>query len=116
MRSIHLEPQKAADRQLILSNCHPLESTNARIRLSGRRPIDFVLQCGDQELQRIRARPGHARRRHHAQPELADHLLRGLGTGYRIRDVEILERQVAGQQLVVVAHNAVALDYRGQLL
>ena len=63
---------------------------------------------------RARRRPAAAsRRRHHAGAHLPDHLLPGLGAFRNVRQVRVLERQLARFGAVVVTGDAVGLDQCG---
>ena len=112
------ESEQVIDGPLVLVAVQPLERPVAGIRILGGRLVHHGFQRLDQRRERPRFGPADPRRGHHVGPQLADHLLGALGlfrTGRRRGDVEILQREVAGQHAVVVTCPAVALHDPGQL-
>ena len=109
---VDLEPQKLADRALVLGTVEPLEAPDARNRVRRGGAVNPGLELGDQRGQRVATRTWHPRRWHHPHLQLPDHLLRRRRLRHRVRDVEPHQRQVAGAHLVVVANHTVPLNHR----
>ena len=68
-----------------------MQDGRARVGAGGRRAIERVLQLRGDTIQRRAVGPGCAARRHHARPQLPDHLLP------RVRVAPDLRRHRAGQ-------------------
>ena len=113
---IDLDSQQFADGRRVLCPIQPLEGSDTRVGMASVGFIDVLFKRLYQGKQDIRLWTRHARRRHHAGAQLADHAFRELGIVGRALDREFGERDVAGQQRVVVADLAVGAHDRGQLL
>ena len=64
----------------------------------------------DERLERVARRTRRAGQRHHLRAQLSDHLLRRRQLLVGRGDVELLERQIAGHQIFVMAILAIRLD------
>ena len=111
---VDVEIQKVADRASVLGPVEPLERAETRIGIPCRGLVDERLQGFHQSQKRVGARPRRPWKGHHAGPELHDHLLGRLGQLGSTGDLEVGERQVAGEHHVVVADHAVLPDDRRQ--
>ena len=111
---VDVEIEQVLDRAFVLGAVQALEGAGAGIGVGRDRGVHAVLERADQELQRVADGPGHPRRGHHPRAQLEDHLLHGLGARRKVVDVEAGEGQVAGQERVVVADLAIALNDRGE--
>ena len=80
--------------------------------LGGGCAIDCALEVADESFERRGVRARHASRRHHAGAHLPDHLLPGLGGLRNVRQIRVLERQLAGLRAVVMTRDAVRLERR----
>ena len=109
---IDVELEQVLDGARVLGAIQALERAAAGIRIGLRVRIDRGLERANETLIDRRLGPRHARRRHHARLQLADHALGDVGFLADLGDVERRERQTAGAILVaiVVATDAVLLD------
>ncbi len=85
-----------------------MQLRNAEARLLVR--IDRLLERMDERLHRRRIRTLLARRRHHADAQLLEHLLGDLGVVERLRRIEELELQATLVVGVVVAAEAILVE------
>ena len=113
---VDLDAQQFADGRRVLGPVESLESPHPGVGMAPVGVVDVLLERLDQREQHFGFRTGHARRRHHARAQLADHALRERGVVGSALDGELGERDVAGQQRVVVAHLAVGAHDGGELL
>ena len=112
LAGIDFEIEQVLHRARVLGTVEPLEGAAARIRIRFRVRVDGGLERADEALIRGGLGSRHARRRHHARLQLADHALGDVCVLAGLRDVERGQREAAGAILVaiVVAADAVLLD------
>ena len=89
-----------------------LERAMAGIRVRRGSLIDLRFERCREGVDDVRVGTPRSGRRHHAEPELADHLLGGVRVLFRMRRIEARERETARLGFIVVAANAVLRDER----
>ena len=108
---VDVEREQIANRTRVLGAIQALERAASRVRTRRRGGVDPVFERGEEGLDGRGIGPVlHAGRRHHAEPQLVDHLLRRLNVLIDARRVEVLERQPAGLRVIVVTSRAVVTD------
>jgi len=118
---VDVERQQSLDGAGVLRTVETLEGPTAGVRGDRGPRVEVVLQGLDQRQERVAVRSPGAGRRHHPGPELADHPLGHGGVIEGRRHVEVLQRQVAPEGLIVVAggagatHHLVWVGGRGSL-
>ena len=110
---IDVELQEIADRVVVFRAVQALDGADAaRIRV--RRPcaIDFVFQPQRHRSigRRIRSRP--SRRRHRTGTQFPDHFFPDFGVRAGFADVLFIEGEARRFQFVVVAGDAIGVEYR----
>ncbi len=111
-RNVDVDRQQIANRSGVFGPIQPLERAAAGIRTDGGRLVDVRFERHNQRVERGRVRPLLARGRHHACPQLPDHLLGDVRRLIRARRIERLEAQPALLLVVVMTGEAVLLDQR----
>ena len=109
---VHVEREQIADRALVFGAVETLKAPATRIGVGGRRRVEAHLQSGGETGEGCLGWATDAGRRHHAGPQLADHLLGKRGVHVGRGNLEPLERHVAVACPVVVAALTRALDDR----
>ncbi|MDE0075524.1 MAG: hypothetical protein OXU32_16335 [Gammaproteobacteria bacterium] len=107
---VHLESQEFVDDALVFGPAEPLKPPRAQIGERAGDLVDGGFQRLHQRQQGIGRRARNPGRRHHPRAKLADHLFRGLPLLCGGLHGEVLQREVAGEERVVVADHAVLLD------
>ena len=115
LAGVYVEIEQVLDRAFVLGAVQALEGTGPGIGVGREGGVHAILERGDQQLQRVADRAGHPRWGHHPRAQLEDHLLHGLGARGQVVDVEAGEGEVAGEERVVVADLAVALNDVGEV-
>ena len=111
---VDFESQEGANGARVLRPGETLEGSRPRIGVGESDRVDTSLQIPGQDHEGITRRPLPPLRRHHARPELLNHLLGGLGHLGGLLDLEVDQGQVSGEPGRVVAARAVLLDHVGQ--
>ena len=111
---VDVEIEQVLDRAFVLGAVQALEGAGAGIGVRRESGVHAILERGDQQLERVAGRAGHPRWGHHPRAQLEDHPLHGLGARGQVVDVEAGEGHVAGEERVVVADLAVALNDFGE--
>jgi len=109
---VHLDRQQVLHGAGVFRAIQTLEWTMARIRIRRGHFVDARLERGHERRHRRLVRALHAGGRHHARPQLPDHLF---GNGWRLLGmgrVVVGERQPAHLHPIVMARGAVLLDER----
>jgi hypothetical protein len=111
---IHIQVQQIADGARVLRAIQALKRPASRIRVQRRRKIQPRFHGGGKGRDRRNIRATRADGGHHAQAQLADHFLGGLGNLRILADpggVEAGQREIAGALFptIVVTANAVLL-------
>ncbi len=107
---LDIQIEQLGDDSAILSTVETLEAPGTGIGVDRGRSVDHALERLNQLEQAVGRRTPVPRRRHHFGPELEDHPLGRFGRFVGPRDVEALEREVAGHPRLAVTAYAVALD------
>jgi hypothetical protein len=102
-------PRQVANDALVFRAIQPLKGSCARI--GARSPVDHLFHRLDERLERVARRTRRTRERHHFGAQLPDHLLGDHEILVRRRDIELLERQIAGHQIFVMTILAIRLDH-----
>ena len=84
----------------------------ARVGRRGRDAVQAGLERRDERVERDLRRARKTGRRHEAAAHLLDDLLPQLALGAEVRGVNLIERQVAGLEPLVVTGNAVGVEER----
>ena len=114
LAGIDVELEQFLDGAGVLGTIEALERAAARIRVGLGVRVHRGLERADETLVGRGIGTRHARRRHHARLQLADHPLRHVGVLAGLGEIKRCERQAAGAILVAiaVATDAVLLDER----
>ena len=106
-RRVDVETEQVADRVRVLGPVQPVQDGSARVGRRRRGAVEAGFELTDErgEDGRLGARP--ALGRHHAGPQLQDHLLESGGVQLRVIRIGALQGQAAGARPVVVAGGAV---------
>ena len=114
-RHVEIEGEEIANRVAVLGAVQPVDGARpAGVGIRRRRAVDVGLEPGRHRIVGRDIGPRPARRRHRPGPQLRDHPLPHVGVAARVGSVDggRVEAEPAGQQPVVVAGDAVAVQHR----
>ena len=109
---VHLQRQQVADGVGVLRPVQPLDRRPAGVRTRVPGVVEGALEVVGQRVVRGGVGPRAPGGRHGAGAQLLRHLLPHVGAAADVADIDGVERQAAGQQTLVVAADAVALQKR----
>ena len=111
-RDVDVEREQVAHGIRILGAIQTMCERTSRIWIGARGGIERGLERGDERVTRRGVRPRQSGWRHHARPDLADHLLPYVRVRGDVGQILRIEREVAGLQPLVVTGDAVLVDGR----
>src|SRR5262249_33116605 len=89
---------------------HPMQRGAARIRSAGRSAVEVVFNGFGKRSESGTLWTRSARRRHQTGTKFARDLLPGFGLRSDMLEIEFIEHQVAGFQLLVMTGDAILID------
>ena len=107
---VDVDAEQVVHRARVFSPVQALKRTMAGIRLQRRRAIETIFERGRKRGQCLLVGTLRAGGRHHAGPQLANHLLDHVGVIGGLGRVERRERELSGLAAIAVARGAVLLD------
>ena len=108
---IDLQVEQIADGVRVLQTVQAMDGRPARVRLCGGGPVEGGLQPRRERAVGRGVRPRAARRRHRLRAQLLEDLLPDLRVHPNVLDVDAVQGEVPRQQTLVVAGDAVAVQY-----
>ena len=92
-----------------------MQRGSAGVRSSGCRSVEVMLNGFGKRSKRRTLWTRSTRRRHKTGTNFARDLLPGFGLGSNMLEVEFIEHEVGGFQLLVMTGNAILIDERAML-
>ena len=112
---VDVEREKVANRIVVFRAIETMDGANpAGIRVGFPRAIDLAFERTRHGAIRRRIRTRTSRRRHRTGAQLRDDFFPHLGIGARRREVQAIEIEPGGVELLVVAGDAVLVEHRAR--
>ena len=109
---IHIESQQIADGVGILGPIQAVQHAAPRPRLPGHGRVEAGFKRGDGPLVGRGIGPARPQRRHHAQPQLANHLFPGVRVRAHVVQLQRVDRESASGEPLIVAADTVLGERR----
>ena len=111
-RHVHVQREQVADRVGVFGPVQPVQRGGGEVRARHRGAIETGFELRGERVEDRALGAAGAARGHHPRSDLPDDLLPRLRVSADARDVQRVERQSGGLQLLVVTRDAVLLEKR----